>query len=141
MSLDVDISFQKPITLSFKPQTFAKKVAKLKGLSEGQIDITFVDAETILKINIDHLKHDYVTDIITFNLGDTTTPIGDIYICIDQAVDNAKSFSNTVENEFRLLIIHGILHLLGYTDYTEEEKAIMDTEQTRILKELTREKK
>jgi rRNA maturation RNase YbeY len=137
MSLEVDISFQTPVTLSFKPQNFAKKVAKLKGLSSGQIDITFVDAETILKINMDHLQHNYVTDIITFNLGDTTTPIGDIYICIDQAIENAKAFAYTFENEIRLLIIHGILHLLGFTDYTDEEKAIMDAEQTRILNELS----
>jgi len=137
MSLDVDISFQTPVTLSFNPKTFAKKAAQLKGLSKGQIDITFVDSETILKINNDHLKHDYVTDIITFNLGTTSVPIGDIYICPDQAAENAKDFSYTFDDEIRLLIIHGILHLLGFTDYTDDERAVMDTEQTRLLKELT----
>ena len=136
MSVEIDISFETPQTLSFNAKNFAKKVAQLKGIKTGQIDITFVNPQTILKINNDHLKHDYVTDIITFNLGSIEHPVGDIYICTEQAKENAAAFNNPFENEIRLLIIHGILHVLGYTDYTDEEKATMNTEQDRILTEL-----
>lgn len=140
MTIDIDISFQEPITLGFKPEPFAKKVAKLKAIKTAQIDITFVDSATIHTINKKHLNHDYVTDIITFNLGDTTSPIGDIYICVAQAQENANEFNTTLDNEIKLLITHGILHLLGYRDYTDTEKEQMDAEQTRLLAIIDNEK-
>lgn len=140
MTTDIDISFQEPVILGFNPKQFAKKVAKLKSIKTAQIDITFVDSKTIHNINKKHLNHDYVTDIITFNLGDTTSPIGDIYICVQQAKENAETFKTTLDNEIKLLITHGILHLLGFRDYTDSEKANMDAEQNRLLEQITNEK-
>lgn len=137
MTVEIDISYQKNLTLGFDPEQFAQRVSKIKDIQTAQIDITFVDNKTIHEINNQHLKHDYVTDIITFNLGDTDSPIGDIYICVEQAQENADTYNSTLDNEIKLLITHGILHLLGYTDYTDEEKAIMDKEQEKILSEIT----
>lgn len=120
--------------VSFDIETFIRKAATQKGLETGSIEITFVNKDKIVEVNKAYLNHDYVTDIISFNLADTDEPImGDLYICPDHAKQNAQEFENPFEQEVKLLLIHGILHLLGYEDYTDEQKAVMDTEQNRIL--------
>ena len=76
-------------------------------------------------------------NIITFNLTDDSQILtGDIYIAPEIAEKNRKMYNNSFENEIKLLIIHGILHLLHYKDDTNTNKTIMDNEQKRILKEL-----
>ena len=97
-------------------------------------EFTFLTPEDIQAINKQYLNHDYPTDIISFNLSDEDEPIhGDIYICPRIAKKNALAYKSTFENEIKLLIVHGILHLLGYEDYTDAQKAKMDLEQTRII--------
>jgi rRNA maturation RNase YbeY len=133
----ISISNETEIPLSFDSEHFAKAVAKETSITKGSIDITFVSEDTIVELNESHLNRDYITDIITFNLGTIEEPIGDIYICTKKAEENAKSFQNSLENELKLLIVHGILHVLDYKDYTEEEKAVMEAEQNRILEILS----
>ena len=75
-------------------------------------------------MNVEHLDHDTLTDIITFPYNND--PIeGDIFISIDRVKDNAQDFKTTFENELHRVMIHGILHLCGYKDKTEEEEAFM----------------
>lgn len=130
---DISVSFENELSLSFDPIHFAKRVAQEKAIHQGSIDITFVSTDTIVKLNQDHLNRDYITDIITFNLGTIEDPIGDIYICPEKAQENAQAFNNELEAELKLLIVHGILHVLDYKDYTDEDKKTMETEQDRIL--------
>lgn len=115
---------------------FIEQVLSLKDITQGHFDFNFVSRDTLLDINKSHLKRDYHTDIITFNLGTTDNIIGDVYISLAQAKENAKNYGNSWVSEIKLLIIHGILHLLDYKDYTDKEKAVMENEQTRIIDKL-----
>ena len=72
----------------------------------------------MITINKTHLERDYLTDIITFNLGSLSDPIGDIYISPDKAMENAAQFKSSVTDEIKLLLVHGLLHILEYRDYT-----------------------
>ncbi len=130
---DIIISEDHPPSISFDPKAFAESVSQEKAITQGSIDINFVSTDAIVELNKSYLKRDYITDIITFNLGSTESPIGDIYICCDTAKENAETYNNSYDNEIKLLIIHGILHILDYRDYSDEEKERMNTEQTRIL--------
>ncbi len=120
----------------FDPEEFVGKVLRLLLISHGSFEFSFVTNETILEINRTYLQHDYETDIITFNLGSETDIIGDAYISVDHASENAASFGNSLDDELKLLIVHGILHLLGYNDELDEDRLEMEAEQNRILSEL-----
>ena len=85
------------------------------------------------KINQQYLNRDYDTDIISFNLGSAEAPEGDIYISCEQARENVEDLDHGYEDEIKHLIIHGILHLLGYQDYTKEDKKNMLKEQQRLF--------
>lgn len=76
-------------------------------------------------INVQALQHDTLTDVITFSYGDDKAIEGEIYISVDRVKDNAKIFQKEEYNELLRVIIHGILHLCGYGDKTEEEEKIM----------------
>ena len=90
------------------------------------IELNFVDQETILGINKEFLSHDFTTDIITFNYSDKSNNLeGEIYISVDDALANSKKYKVSLENEITRLVIHGILHLLGYDDISVEDKKIM----------------
>lgn len=123
--------------LTFKLLDFVHQVLAHLKIRTGSYEFTFVDAQTILHINRTYLQHDYVTDIITFALSEAPEPLsGDIYICVPQAKENAKAEGQSFADEIRLLIVHGILHVNGYTDEKPKEKSKMDQEQQRILKAL-----
>lgn len=86
----------------------------------GEINYIFCDDEYILKVNQDYLQHDYYTDIITFDYVKGKNISGDIFISITRVKDNATTLSKDFESEFRRVLAHGILHLCGYKDKTEE---------------------
>lgn len=137
MTPSITITEEVPHQAAFDISTFIASVLTEKHISSGTFAFNFVSEDTIVAVNRSHLKRDYVTDIISYNLGTIDEPDADIYICISQAKRNAKEFHNSYENELKLLIIHGILHVLDYKDYTTEDKAIMDKEQERILATLS----
>lgn len=87
----------------------------------GEINYIFCDDEYILKVNQDYLQHDYYTDIITFDYVKGKNISGDIFISITRVKDNATTLSKDFESEFRRVLAHGILHLCGYKDKTEED--------------------
>jgi probable rRNA maturation factor len=91
----------------------------------------------MVTVNKAHLNRDYVTDVITYNYGDTTEIEGDVYICTEKVKENAIDYNQPFDNELKLVIVHSILHLLDYRDYTDNEKKEMYTEQERILSLIT----
>lgn len=91
----------------------------------GEINYIFCDDEYLLKINQDYLKHDYYTDIITFDYVKGKTISGEIFVSLQRISDNASSLSGNYEEEVRRVLAHGILHLCGYKDKTEEEQKEM----------------
>jgi len=122
-----------PHYASFQIEPFINKILELKGMTKGHIDFSFVSSEDIIAINKSHLKRTYVTDVITYNYGTPEEIEGDVYICLDKVIENAKDYEQDPNEEIKLVLVHSILHLLDYRDYTEEEKTIMYREQDRLL--------
>ncbi|WDF47447.1 rRNA maturation RNase YbeY [Chryseobacterium sp. KACC 21268] len=91
----------------------------------GDINYIFCDDEYLLKVNQDYLDHDYYTDIITFDYVKGKTISGDIFVSLPRISDNASTLSQDSEKEFRRVLAHGILHLCGYKDKTDEEESTM----------------
>ncbi|MBT2621483.1 rRNA maturation RNase YbeY [Chryseobacterium sp. ISL-6] len=91
----------------------------------GEINYIFCDDEYLLKINQDYLQHDYYTDIITFDYVKGKTISAEIFVSLQRISDNASTLSRNYEEELRRVLAHGILHLCGYKDKTEDEEKEM----------------
>ena len=101
----------------------------------GQIDIILCDDEHLLRLNQKHLHHDYYTDIITFNYTECNDLIsGDLYISLERVRENALKYKVTLQAELHRVMVHGILHLLGYSDGNLNEKTEMRKLEDRYLK-------
>jgi len=96
----------------------------MEGSQVGNVNYIFVSDDTLLELNKTHLNHDYLTDILSFQLEDDPAE-GDIFISIDRVKENAESYTVTFDNELCRVIAHGMLHFLGYKDKTEEEQKVM----------------
>lgn len=99
----------------------------------GSLQYIFCSDEELRRINQKYLSHDYYTDIITFPYEEGTTISGDIYISVDRVRENAVSFQQGFEEELRRVMIHGVLHLAGYTDKTEPEKETMRKKESELM--------
>jgi probable rRNA maturation factor len=109
-----------------------KKTVEIEGKALGAVTYVFCSDDYLHKMNVEHLDHDTLTDIITFPYNDN--PIeGDIFISIDRVRDNATDFNTTFENELHRVMIHGILHLCGYKDKTEEDEKLMRQKEDECL--------
>jgi probable rRNA maturation factor len=104
----------------------------------GEICIIFCNDDYLNEINRKYLKHNTLTDIITFPLTNNPKIIsGDIYISLPRVRENAKIFRQRVNDELHRVIIHGVLHLLGFNDKSEEEKEGMRLKEIYYLEKLT----
>ena len=92
---------------------------------EGDINFIFCEDNYLLKMNVKYLKHNELTDIISFDYTMGKMVSGDIFISIDRIKENALQFNVKVEDELHRVIIHGILHCCGYKDKTKEDKLLM----------------
>jgi len=95
----------------------------------GEISYIFCSDEYLHKINLEHLQHDTLTDIITFNYCEDDLINSDIFISLDRVKENAGLFKTSFENELSRVMIHGILHLVGYDDKTDEDKVLMRSKE------------
>lgn len=92
----------------------------------GHINYIFSDDENLHDLNVQFLKHDTLTDIITFDNSEDDSEIsGDIFISIERVKENSKNFSTPFIRELHRVIIHGVLHLIGYADKSKEQAIIM----------------
>ena len=91
----------------------------------GDLSIIFCSDPYILDVNLRYLQHDYFTDIITFDYCEGDTISGDLFISIDSVRENALYYGASFEDELDRVMVHGVLHLLGYDDHTPEETAVM----------------
>jgi len=109
---------------------FRKEKKKLQGLN-----YIFCTDEELLRINQQYLKHDFYTDIITFELSAKGSPIdGEIYISIDRVKDNAIALGEPIYKEIHRVIFHGALHLCGYRDKSKNETMKMREMEAKYLK-------
>lgn len=99
-----------------------------------QVNIVLADSVTIRGINKQFLSHDYDTDVISFRLNEGEKINGEIYISIDQTLEQAKTYRVTFQNELARLVAHGTLHLCGYDDHTDSQKKQMTSKENLYLK-------
>lgn len=106
----------------------------IEGSKLESLNFIFCSDQYLLKINQDYLNHNTLTDIVTFDQSDDANTIqGDIYISIDRIKENALKFKVLVDTELHRVIIHGVLHLLGYGDKNPTDKAKMREKEDRYL--------
>lgn len=115
-------------------QKWISKCIETRGFTEGELNYIFCDDEYLLKLNVEFLEHDTLTDIISFDYTLGKLISGDIFISVERVRENAKNFTQTFENELNRVIIHGVLHYMGFTDKTATEKAKMRAEEEECLK-------
>lgn len=119
---------------SQKIRNWVIQAAKSENYRVGTINYIFCSDDYLLNVNQDFLKHDYYTDIITFDNSDQEGIISsDIFISIDRVKDNAAKDSIIFLNELHRVMIHGILHLVGYQDKTDDDKRIMRSKEDSYL--------
>lgn len=135
----------KDIKFTLKQKTRLKKwiisCIEKKKQKAGEINFIFCSDEGLLGINQHYLNHNTYTDIITFDYSKDTPKqaiSGDIFISVDRVVENAKKFGKTKENELHRVMIHGVLHLLGYKDKNKAAKTEMTNQEDLCLKALER---
>jgi len=117
---DVEFEFlNKPILNSWLKSTVSSKEKKL-----GFLNFIFCKDNYLHKMNVEYLNHDTLTDVITFSYADDRIE-GDIFISIDRVKENANDLDISFDNELHRVMIHGVLHLLGFKDKTKEDKALM----------------
>ena len=104
-----------------------------EGKKLGEINYIFCDDEYLLQVNKEYLHHDYYTDIITFDYVKGKTISGDIFVSLPRIFDNAETLSKDFDSEFFRVLAHGILHLCGYKDKTDEEISEMRNKEDYYL--------
>ena len=127
-----DISFE--IDNSHKHITWINSLISSHSKIEGEITYIFCSDNYLLSINKEHLNHDTFTDIITFDYSQSGIISGDIFISIERVIENAKQFSQEFSQELKRVMAHGVLHLIGFKDKTEEEKKDMRGAEENAIK-------
>lgn len=125
--------FSEDVCFDFNQKLLTKRWLKLVAEAEqrniGDINIIFCSDPYILDINIQYLQHDYYTDIITFDYCEGDVLSGDLFISIDSVRDNSFEFSSSFNDELNRVIVHGLLHLIGYDDHKDEDITVMRSKE------------
>lgn len=114
--------------------SWLERVLASEGGEVGQINYIFCDDQYLLELNIKYLKHNTLTDILTFDSSKGKEMVGDIFISIDRVRENAKEFEVSFEEELLRVMSHGVLHILGYKDKTEADKTEMRKKEDEKIK-------
>ena len=108
-------------------------VAISKGKSIDKFFYHFVSETKIQQVNNDHLKHNFVTDVITFDYSDDKTISAEAFVCPEEVLKNAKKYSQLPENEVVRILLHAVLHVLGYDDKSKESRQEMRKQEDHFL--------
>ncbi len=113
----------------FKGKQFNNKWLRMVAESEikriGDISIIFCSDNYILDVNMKYLQHDYFTDVITFDYCEGDKLSGDLFISVDTVRENAKLYNTDFNDELNRVMVHGILHLIGYDDHSQKDKQLI----------------
>ena len=130
-TLDVDM----PPIDSQKTKAWIETVAQSYGKTIGELYYYFCSDDKLLEINKQRLGHDFYTDIVTFPLTDCETMLSSEFcISVDRIKENAVTFGRSYESELHRVIIHGVLHLIGFDDHTDEDEQTMREKEEEALK-------
>lgn len=129
--------FCEDIKFTYKNKLANNRWLKMVAGSEirkiGDINIIFCSDNYILDVNMKYLQHDYFTDIITFDYCEGKVLSGDLFISVDSVRENSIEFGTDFEEELHRVIVHGVLHLIGYDDHTDEDKKVMRQKENYYL--------
>lgn len=121
--------YNQDIDFKFKGKRLTSKWLTLVAESEirriGDIAVIFCSDDYILQINQQYLSHDYYTDIITFDYSEGDKLSGDLFISVDTVKANAEEYGTDFNDELNRVVVHGILHLIGYDDHNDKDIAVM----------------
>ncbi len=132
-TLDVEMPPIKPQSVKL----WIEEVVEKHGKTVGELYYYFCSDEKLLEINRERLGHDFYTDIVTFPLTDCETVLSSEFcISVDRIKENAVTFGRTYESELHRVIIHGVLHLIGFDDLSDEEEKEMREKEEEALKSL-----
>ena len=124
-----------PLKLSVpKLQHLVRLLIQNEEKTFGDISVICCSDEYLLKINEQYLGHHYYTDIITFDYVENAVISGDLFISVDRVAENAEKYGNPFIEELHRVIIHGVLHLVGYNDKTVKEQSLMREKEDFYLK-------
>jgi rRNA maturation RNase YbeY len=128
-----DITFS--LKEKLKHKAWLNEVAKQEGKKILELSYVFCSDEYLLQINQEYLNHDTLTDIVTFDNSEEPKKIeGDIFISVDRVKENGEKLG-TSETELERVMVHGLLHLLGYKDKKKEDKALMTEKEDFYIKQ------
>ena len=131
---NISISTSKQIKVEKRlVHSLVYKLSKKLNFIVESLNINFVTADYMLQINKEYLKHNYHTDIITFNYSGSNSELdGEIFISINEAIVNALKFDVHIGSEIVRLVIHGILHLIGFDDKSAVDKRKLKKEENKL---------
>jgi probable rRNA maturation factor len=125
------------VQFSFNKRNLFKKwislIVERHKKTTGSINIIFTSNDYLRSVNQEYLYHDYNTDVITFEYNEEKLISGDIFVSVEQVKINAESFDNSFVEELNRVVIHGVLHLLGFKDATVDEKKEIRGEEDKAL--------
>ena len=114
-------------------ETWVEMIISNKGFEPGEINFIFCDDEYLHRLNIEFLQHDTFTDVISFDNSLGKLISGDIFISVERVKENAVEFNATLEEELHRVMIHGILHFLGFKDKSTDDEKVMRKEENDAL--------
>ena len=129
--------FNQDTNFAFKYKRLTSKWLKEVAASEarkiGDVSVIFCSDNYLLDVNIKYLGHDYYTDIITFDYCEGNVLSGDLFISIDSVRENASFYGVEFDEELNRVIVHGLLHLIGYDDHSDEDITTMRSKENYYL--------
>ena len=125
------------ITEESRLSSWITNVIVTEGYDLGELNYIFCDDAYLLPLNIEFLKHDTLTDIISFDNTMGKLISGDIYISIERVMENAKTYNVSFSEELHRVMIHGVLHYLGYKDKSEDDLKMMRAKGNEAITRLT----
>ena len=117
-------------------EKWIQKIIVDNNCEEGEVNYIFCDDVYLLKLNIEFLQHDTLTDIISFDNSLGNLVGGDIFISIERVADNANDYEVSFLEELQRVMIHGVLHYIGFTDKTPEDQKEMTIQENKALSKL-----